>query len=549
MAWAAGTHDSGAFPRPTDGQPVTVVPAPSLAEIPSAAEVVIDTLDVVRQVPATLYGTNVEWIWGGQGLWSECDRELDPEAVKLCRQLGPTLIRFPGGVFSDCYDWRNGLGPQSARPTTPIHPGGPVSRHSFGIQEFSELARAADAKPLLTVNAGNGTAEMAADWVRYMNRKVGPRVQYWEVGNELYMAGDLSGGALAAETYAAKFAGFADAMRSVDPRIHVGAIGGLNYDRYNFITDDHWTETVLGLVADRIDFLAVHNAYAPVLMTGADMAADPRAVYAALLAAPVGIERNLADVSALLAAYERPDRPISIAVTEWGPLFQVTPDCPWVDHVKTMGSALFVASTLNAFLRSPRVEVATFFKYNDPLFIGWIGRTADGHWRTTAPYMVFSLYRHNLGRTMVRTTVAGPTYDSQAIGVVGAFSGVPCLDAVATLDRGTLAVMVVNKSEGAIDGRLALKGVTGYGGVQVKTVRAMSLDANTGTVLPNIPGITWAPQVDMGRFNLGDPGEISVSSGKLPAAKSHGADQSLSYTFPPLSVTCLTFKDVKRGSR
>jgi len=48
-----------------------------------------------------------------------------------------------------------------------------------------------------------------------------------------------------------------------------------------------------------MDFLAVHNAYAPVLIGVKDVA-DPREVYRTMLAAPVLVESNLAQVSELL---------------------------------------------------------------------------------------------------------------------------------------------------------------------------------------------------------------------------------------------------------
>lgn len=542
-AIVSGTSGKALFDRVNVSVATTAIPMAAVGGAASAI-LTIDTGRVVRQIPATLYGTNVEWIFDGQGMWSTTKGGLDPDAVQLSRKLGPTLIRFPGGVFSDYYHWRDGLGPQSQRPTTENTPKGPKSRHSVGTQEISEFAHDIGAELLLTVNAGTGTVAEAADWVRYMNRGIGPKVHYWEVGNELYMKDDMSGAHLSPEDYATRFVNFADAMRAVDPDIKIGAIGGLNYGQYRFISDDRWTEVLLRRAAGKMDFLAVHNAYAPVVI-GVNKSVNPRSVYSAMLAAPVQIEQNLQDVSSLLAKHEKPGHPIAIAVTEWGPFFHVSPDSPWVDHIKTMGSALFMASTLNALLRTPRVDIATFFKLTDQGFMGWVGRR-KGEWVPTAPYMAFSLYRHNLGRNLVDAKVAGPTYNSPGIGVVSAMDKVPYLDTVATLDKDKLTVLVVNKSEKAVEGKLSLKGVTNYGGVKVEVVYADSLDANTGTDLPNIPGLKWAKQVDLGRFAKGGPGEIHTSNDTLPAAVKPGADQTLDYSFRPLSVTSLTFTKVMR---
>jgi alpha-N-arabinofuranosidase len=500
----------------------------------------IDVRHTIRTIPSSIYGTNAEWIFDGQGLWSSRSGALDQEALRLVRELGPTMIRFPGGVFSDTYHWRDGLGPQEKRPTTAHYPKGPESRHTFGIGEVADVARQADAQLLLTVNAGTGTAQEAADWVRYMNRGAGPKVDFWEVGNELYMKDDLSGAQMSAEKYARTYAEFAKAMRAVDPSIKIGAIGGVNFGKYHFIADDHWTETVLEENRGQVDFLAIHNAYAPVLI-GSSAAADPHGVYAAMLAAPSQVEANLADVSRLLARYETSTRPIAIAVTEWGPFFDISPNSPWVDHVKTMGSGLFVASMLDVFLRTPRVEIANFFKLVDHGFMGWIG-TRDGHWTATAPYMVFSLFRHNLGNTLVQSSIEGPSFDGPGIGVVSASRGIPVLDAVATFEGGMLTVIVVNRSETAeISTRLSVAGVKRYSGVHVQTIYADSLDANTGSQLPTIPGLNWAKQTSLGRMERGGPQEIHMTSEDLSGAPSDSTGALISYPFRALSVTCLRF--------
>ena len=508
------------------------------------ADITIDAGKTIRTIPATVYGTNVEWIFDGQGLWSAPANSLDSEGVRLVKDLGPTVLRFPGGVFSDTYHWRDGIGPQDKRPITEHHPNGPKSRHSFGTPEVSEVAKAAGAELLLTVNAGTGSAAEAADWVGYMNVN-GPKVHLWEVGNELYMKGDLSGGFMKADKYAKIYQSYASAMKAADPSIRIGAIGGLNQGAYHFIDDDRWTETVLKQAAGQIDFLSVHNAYAPVVI-GVNDKTDPLSIYRAMLAAPLQVEQNLQSLSALLARYEMPGKPIGIAVTEWGPFFHVAPDSPWVDHVKTMGSALYVASTLNVFLRNPRVEMANFFKLTDHGFMGWLGRRNDG-WQATAPYLVFSQYRHNLGRNLVQTDVQSPMFSSKPIGVVAAQDRAPLVDAVATVDGGKLQVILVNKSEDKpIEARIIVKNARSVGSVKADVIRADSLDANTGTELPLVPGLRWSKQVEVARFSRGAPSEIRRETGSLPGASANGAGVPVTFQLPPLSVTTLTVSDLRR---
>lgn len=510
------------------------------AGVPATAEVSINIARPQRRIPPSLYGANIEWVYDGQGLWSAKQGKLDPEVLGLAHRLGPALLRFPGGVFSDAYHWREAIGPQSSRPTLAHYPKGPTSPAHLGPLEAAEFARSIGADLLLTVNAGSGTPQEAADWLRFMHRAAGPEVRLWEVGNELYMKGDLSAAAMSATEYAQRFLEFAAVMRAVDPNVRLCGIGGLNYGTYHFIADDRWTEVLLRRAAPQMDALCVHNAYAPVVISSDPV--DPRSVYLAMLAAPQQIEANLRDLSALLARFELPGHPIRIAVTEWGPLFHISPDSPWVDHVKTMGSALFVASVLNVLVRAPRVDVATFFKLTDNGFMGWIGRR-NGVWTVTAPYEAFELYRRHLGRTLVESHVIGPTFDTHAVGVVAKLEKVPLVDAVATLDGGTLAVIFVNRSDTqTIEARIDLNGAKEFAAATVNGLFADSLDSNTGTELPQIPGIHWARQANLGRFARGGPGEIHTLSQTLPGtAATDGSHVKLHYMLRPLSITSITF--------
>jgi alpha-L-arabinofuranosidase len=132
-------------------------------------------------------------------------------------------------------------------------------------------------------------------------------------------------------------------MRAVDPGIKIGAIADENYSRSMSPFFANWTEHLLRTAASEIDFIAVHCGYAPTLWE--DRGWSPRTVYSAMLAAPQLIREHLANLSARIETLA-PGRDIKIAVTEWGPFFNSSRDSRFVDHTKTLGSALFVASTL-----------------------------------------------------------------------------------------------------------------------------------------------------------------------------------------------------------
>lgn len=509
--------------------------------IDEPATITVHTQDVLREIPETLFGTNVEWIHNGNEIWDPAARHVHPQQLRLARALDLTLIRFPGGVFSDVYHWRDGIGDPAARPTTPHYPGGPSSKHTFGTDEALALAEAVGANLLITVNAGTGTAAEAAEWVAYVNGPGGnaprrSRVTYWEIGNELYMKDDYSGASMPPQAYADKAQGFITAMRAVDPTIKIGAIGGLNYGQYQFVSHANWNETVLKTLGDEIDFLAVHNAYAPAIVEGSGV--DPKRVYKAMLASPLLVAQNLKDIAEQIrTAVPGRAGEIAIAVTEWGPLFHVEPASEWVDHPKTLGSALYVADILRVFMHDPNVQIATFFKLTEPGFLGWMGPKGN-QYVAKAPYLAFQLYREHFASTLVRTDVKSPTYDSQTTGVVAAVQDVPYLTSASSIDTKArkIYLMVVNKHfDHPIEAQIDIQGAGNVSAGIVRVLTGGSLDAHTGTTLPHIPGIEWAKQRSFDKdIPFDSPRLETISVNETPLE--HAAAQ-FSYTFRPHSVT------------
>ena len=524
-------------------------PAPAARSADYAASIRVDTSRVVREIPRGIFGTNIEVIRDANGLWDSRNQRIDPALTALARDMRLSLVRFPGGVWSDTYDWRHGVGPMNQRATTPTHPGAEEKyRHVFGTDEALTFARDIGAGLLVTVNAGTGTPEMAADWVRYVNGDDGKspragRVAYWEIGNELYMKEDMSGGHMTPERYADRVMAFSRAMRAVDPSIRIAAIGLRNYGRYRFADREDWNEVVLRRVGAEIDLLAIHNAYSPLVGDGKGF--DPADVYAAMWAAPTLIARNLKDTWRDVERFA-PTRTgaISLAITEWGPLFAVSPGSPWIDHVKTLGSAVFVASVLKVFAEDPHVSVANFFKLNEASFMGWIGRAGSG-WAPTAPYHAFRMVSTGMEPNLLPATVTAPGFNSRTVGFVDRVSGAPTLDSFATrsADGKAVTVLLINRHVSATAAvTVALDGIGGAASVRGQTLTGASVDANTGTELPRVPGLNWARQKQMesgGRFDRGAPAEIRIETTDLPASGSVLA------RVPPHSITLLRFQDVR----
>ena len=268
--------------------------AVALGATSNGAVISVTSVSPIRSIPPTLFGTNLEWIWNGDLVWN--GNSEDPRYAALIGEAGPTLFRFPGGLFADYYNWQNGVGPQSSRPVSVSMPGGAVSANTFGTDEALQLAKSANGQLLITVNAGTGTPQEAAAWVQYINKSgTGARVDYWEIGNELYIPASTIGGVgiatMSAPQYASTVIAFAAAMKAVDPTIKVGVILD---ESFNTQDSSSWTTTVLSQAGTSIDFVAVHNAYAPTMSGSQNY--DVHSVYEAMLAAPAMVAADLASL-------------------------------------------------------------------------------------------------------------------------------------------------------------------------------------------------------------------------------------------------------------
>ncbi len=109
---------------------------------------------------------------------------LDPDVLRAARAWRIPILRLSGN-FSSGYHWRDGIGPRVLRPTSRNPAWGNIEPNHFGTDEFLLFSRLIGAVPQIGVNAGNGTPEEAAAWVRYANRNA-LQVPLWEIGNELY---------------------------------------------------------------------------------------------------------------------------------------------------------------------------------------------------------------------------------------------------------------------------------------------------------------------------------------------------------------------------
>src|SRR5678815_5172184 len=122
------------------------------------------------------------------------------DVVREVKELGVPIIRYPGGNFVSGYNWLDGVGPKKQRPTVLERAWNSMETNQFGTNEFVDWCRLVGAEPLLGMNFGTGSAEMAVAYVEYCNLEQGSKwsdlrrshgyakphnVRYWCLGNEM----------------------------------------------------------------------------------------------------------------------------------------------------------------------------------------------------------------------------------------------------------------------------------------------------------------------------------------------------------------------------
>lgn len=147
------------------------------------------------------FGANEIWYDNGYGVQNPTNNQLYSSVVNLVKSIGVSVIRYPGGIPSDTFNWQSAIGPQSQRTDNVVYQSqDDFLSSAFGPDEFGQLLQETNAAGDITVNFGTGTAQEAADWVQYMtassktnywgemrakNGHPAPyNIPYWEVGNE-----------------------------------------------------------------------------------------------------------------------------------------------------------------------------------------------------------------------------------------------------------------------------------------------------------------------------------------------------------------------------
>ena len=350
-----------------------------------------------------------------EAAWDHGTSQWRPDVIAATRELGPTMMRW-GGIFSDFYRWREGVGPRAERkPMLNLLWGG-IESNQVGTHEFVDFCRQVGADPLMCVNfesdgreryrkdrtgVRTAGAEEAAEWVAYCNQEghagrtaqgaAGPyNIRHWQIGNETSY--DKRGFDL--ETAARKTVEFAAAMKKADSRIELIAWG-----------DSGWGPRMIEVAGEHIDYIAVHHMFnpdrasAPVL-GNLKYREDPDRTWDVLMQAVGQHEKKLLEAKDMVAG-----RDVGIALTE---CHYSIPDRDRCDVMSSWATGVSYARLLNLHQR-----------YGDVLKIATAADFCGNRWQVNAVMIptgeaprrakaylmpvarVMSLYRHHVGTHFV----------------------------------------------------------------------------------------------------------------------------------------------------
>jgi len=382
------------------------------------------------------------------------DMGFRTDVMDLTRELGATIIRYPGGNFVSAYNWEDGVGPVKDRPRRLDAVWGVVETNEFGTNEFCEWTRRIGAEPMMAVNMGTRGLDAARNIVEYCNHPSGSywsdlriahgykdphKIKVWCLGNE--MDGHHQMGYKPADQFGGVARESAKLMKLIDPTIEL-TVSGSSYGGMPTFPD--WDATVLDYTYDHVDMLSIHTYLQ-----------KPGSASEDFLARSITMDNFINSVVStceFVRARKRSPKPMYLAFDEWNVWWReqepeqkvrTYPTAPQacLEEVYSVEDAVVVGLMIITLLKhADRVKIACFSELVNTIAC-ITTRTGGPAWRqaTYWPFMLASKYGRG---TALNTLIDSPTYESSELGPT------PFLEGIAILDdeNDALTILAVNRS-------------------------------------------------------------------------------------------------------
>lgn len=363
-----------------------------------------------------------------------------------------------------------------------------------------------DPRPLGTDEEGNDWQTMGY-WAQKRASRGHPApygVRYWEIGNEIYDKNNV-GGFFPARQYAQDFVAFAQAMKTVDPGIKIGAVG-MTFPRLPGDADasDPWNATVVKEARGSMDFLVIHPYYPA---AGQERVSyKSQTWFTAVMAGASKAMADLKEIRAVIKENSAPGDKIDLAITEYG-IWPAASNDPR-DYANLAGT-LYDADLLMGLLREGPglgVNLATAWNLHGSNSTAAIRYDWNTGTRWLRPhYHALKLLMNHVPPQLVDTRVTSPTFAVEQVGNVKAASAIPLLTAIAATspDGRRLSLVVLNRAlSQPVTAAVRFQGFTPQPAAQVFTLSGTrvsdhnedhphAVEPATGTINDAAPAFTY----------------------------------------------------------
>jgi alpha-N-arabinofuranosidase len=375
------------------------------------------------------------------------------------RHLGVPIVRYPGGNFVSGYNWLDGVGPKKDRPRKLEKAWNSIETNQFGTNDFMAWCKLVGCKPLMGLNLGTSTPEMAAALVEYCNVDKGTKwsdlrrdhgiaephkVEHWCLGNE--MDGPWQIGHMTAVEYGMRAADAGRQMHYVDSSLKLIACGSSSVFMPTYLD---WDREVLEQCYQYVDGVSLHRYYGNADETGGDSTK--------YMALNLSMDHQIAQIEAVCDYVQgrlRSPKKLWLSFDEWNVWYRkrngsdvdgnktVAPHL--LEEIYNLEDALLVGGLVNSLIRnSDRVKIACLAQLIN--VIAPIMTNESGFYRQTIYYPYAWALQYAQGAAL-NLAVESPTYEISAqtgssspvdFSKLGIASTISYVDVSATFDKST----------------------------------------------------------------------------------------------------------------
>ncbi|HEY1131114.1 MAG TPA: alpha-N-arabinofuranosidase [Roseateles sp.] len=378
------------------------------------------------------------------------------DVAELTKELGATIVRYPGGNFMSGYNWEDGVGPPAQRPRRLDLAWFSTETNQVGTHEFMHWCRKVGIEPMFGVNLGTRGPDEARRYLEYCNHPGGTAlsdlrrshgaeaslgIKFWCLGNEMDGPWQICQktpdeyGRIAKET--------AKLMRWVDPTIELAACGSSAYDMPTYGV---WEDRVLEHCFEFVDYLSLHSYF---VKPPGDTSTE--SFFAQIETNARYIEDTVAIADAV-ATRKRSTKRLKLSFDEWNVWYRARhgehlkqagwPEAPGLlEEVYTVEDALLIGGMLTMMMNhADRLKVACMAQLCN-VIAPIMTQPGGAAWRQTIfhPFAQAARWAHG---DVLRAVVKSPGFANARHGELPYL----CASVVDDATTGHTAVFLLNRS-------------------------------------------------------------------------------------------------------